>query len=112
MCTSIPSQLNKDKLCAFSDQMSAFRSASFKILIVKLSLKSRDVSRRNVEQDQSCDKREEKFGKSMKGHDDAKESFMKTGKDSSDSETHGLKRKSNRQNQPDTVDETKDDTEM
>ena len=33
-------------------------------------------------------------------------------KDSSDSETHSLKRKSSRQNQPDAVDETKDDTEM
>ena len=33
-------------------------------------------------------------------------------KNSSDSETHSLKRKSSRQNQPDAVDETKDDTEM
>ena len=38
--------------------------------------------------------------------------YEKKFKDSSDSETHSLKRKSNRQNQPDTVDETKDDTEM
>ena len=33
-------------------------------------------------------------------------------KNSSDSETHSLKKKSSRQNQPDAVDETKDDTEM
>ena len=33
-------------------------------------------------------------------------------KNSSDSETHSLKRKSSRQDQPDAVDETKDDTEM
>ena len=39
-------------------------------------------------------------------------STRKKFKNSSDSETHSLKRKSNRQNQPDTVDETKDDTEM
>ena len=55
----------------------------------------------------------------MKCHDDTKESFVKRNdlrekklNNSSDSETHSLKRKSSRQNQPDAVDETKDDTEM
>ena len=47
-----------------------------------------------------------------KCHDDAKERFVKTNdlqekiEDSSDSETHSLKRKISRQNQPDAVDET------
>ena len=38
--------------------------------------------------------------------------YEKKFKDSFDSETHSLKRKSSRQNQPDALDETKDDTEM